>query len=1103
MRKETAPSEKTKKDELASHKEIRAGVRDQGKVFDDENQEPGEEVTSREDPEALPHKETEGEANAEDTSTGHPPGAADSPVVHAGTEGPYSIRAMGEPDPTGGSAPGKDTSSGPPSERPAHTDQGDHDSSSSEANAGPPNEGEPAAESTPLATSQGDASTAESIPDSTGPDTSSVEANSEQATSAPGPGTSSEADSAQENKPATSNDGDEPIAETISETAAQETVGDTENVEETPSQQDAESPVEGGPVAESTPLATSQGDASTAESIPDSTGPDTSSDEGNSEQATSAPGPGTSSEADSAQENKPETSNDGDEPIVETTSEIAAQETGADTENVEETSSQQDAESPVEGDPVAESTPFATSQGDASTAESIPDSTGPDTSSGEGNAEKTSSAPGPGTFSEADAAQENKPATSNDGDEPIAETTSETAAQETGADTENVEESSSTPDTEKPAATKEEVTSADASDSTDHDFSSAEANAGQPVEGQPATTSAPQPVERTDKQGGETPDDASGKDTTDHQDMEIAAHEDDIHDDGDELVHADYSQYSKEELVGTIKKLTKIDDFKKLDVVLNIVDPLFQDKKQAERKAALEKYISEGGSEEDFAYKNELDQRYDAYYKLIKERKNKFYGDLGRQKLENYQKASGLLEKLRHLVDGEESTTSINAIKEIQEEWKTIGQVPPQHVRNLWASYNALMDRFYDNRSIYFELKELDRRKNLKAKEELCVRAEKLEEVANLKDAIKELNELHNEYKHIGPVPKARQEALWQRFKAASDNVYARRKTYYEDLKKDLEVNLEAKARLRDEVQPYATFDSDRIVDWNSKTQEILDIQKRWEAIGGLPRDRAHEVNKPFWSAFKRFFNNKNGFFKKLEGQREGNLKLKEVLVAKANELKESTDWNQTANDLKNLQNEWRNIGPVPEKHRNEVYQRFKKACDFFFENRRNRFKEVEKGYEKNLKQKEEICQKILKLAREGAGDIGQLEALQEEWNNIGFVPKNAIRSSQDMFARAVDQFIASSSLGEDEKNKLKITTRLTSLKGTPNANRKLNKKEFTLRRQITNLENDISLWKNNLEFFANSKNADQVRQEFDEKIEKAKRQLEELKAQLKIIKDI
>ncbi len=619
---------------------------------------------------------------------------------------------------------------------------------------------------------------------------------------------------------------------------------------------------------------------------------------------------------------------------------------------------------------------------------------------------------------------------------------------------------------------------------------------------EPETPTAETPVE---EEASDTEKAAEGETgaATGFDDLGAADHEEEIHDDGDELVHADYTQYSKEELVKTIKTLTKLDDFKKLDIVLNIITPLFQAMKEGDRAKALERYIADGGSEEDFSYKNELDQKYDAYYKLIKERKHKFYGDLGRQKLENYQKATELLEKLRHLVDGEESTTSINAIKEIQEEWKATGQVPPQHVRNLWASYNALMDRFYDNRSIYFELKELDRKKNLTAKEELCVRAEKLEQQENLRDAIKELNELHNEYKHIGPVPKAQQEALWQRFKAASDKIYARRKTHYDELKKDLEVNLEAKAKLRDEVQPFAEFNSDRIVEWNKKTQEILEIQKRWEAIGGLPRERAHEVNKPFWSAFKRFFNNKNAFFKKLEGERGENLKLKEALVAKAVELKDSTDWNQTANELKKLQQDWRNIGPVPEKHRNEVYQRFKQACDTFFDNRRNSFKEVEKGYEENLKLKEDVCQRILKLAEEGAGDIGQLEALQEEWNNIGFVPKNAIRSSQEMFAKAVDKFITNSSLDEEEKTKLKITTKLTSLKGTPNANRKLNKKEFNLRRQITNLENDISLWKNNLEFFANSKNADQVREEFDLKIDNAKKELMELKAQLKIIKNI
>src|SRR5690606_34073428 len=109
------------------------------------------------------------------------------------------------------------------------------------------------------------------------------------------------------------------------------------------------------------------------------------------------------------------------------------------------------------------------------------------------------------------------------------------------------------------------------------------------------------------------------------------------------------------------------------------------------------------------------------------------------------------------------------ALKEIQNEWRSIGPVPSQYVRSLWANYSALIDRFYDKRSIYFELKELDRKKNLEAKLEICEKAERLDQVENIKEAIKELNQLHEEFKHIGPVPKDEQEEVWRRFKAASD----------------------------------------------------------------------------------------------------------------------------------------------------------------------------------------------------------------------------------------------------------------------------------------------------------------------------------------------
>src|SRR5690606_36210468 len=206
-----------------------------------------------------------------------------------------------------------------------------------------------------------------------------------------------------------------------------------------------------------------------------------------------------------------------------------------------------------------------------------------------------------------------------------------------------------------------------------------------------------------------------------------------------------------------------------------------------------------------------------------------------------------------------------------------------------------------------------------------------LAEVEIIKDAIRELNELHQEFKHIGPVPAEEKEAGWQRFKAASDAVYARRDAYLQTLQSELQQNLDAKSKLAEEVQACVSFDSDRIKLWNEKTREILELQKRWEAVGGLPRAKARDVNKKFWSAFKTFFNNKNQFFRKLDEEREQNLQIKNELVRQAQELRESKDWEATSNTLKALQQKWKDVGPVPEKFREKVFREFKDACDYFF----------------------------------------------------------------------------------------------------------------------------------------------------------------------------
>jgi hypothetical protein len=588
-------------------------------------------------------------------------------------------------------------------------------------------------------------------------------------------------------------------------------------------------------------------------------------------------------------------------------------------------------------------------------------------------------------------------------------------------------------------------------------------------------------------------------DLSDRDEHHDEHHEDEVHE------HVDYSHHTKAQFADLIKDLAKDVNFKKVDNILREIKPLYDDIRDKERAEALLKFTAGGGTEEDFDYKgDDNDNVFDANFKLIRDRRAQYFKQQEEQKVDNLQKKQEILEKLRVLSDSQDTSDQFDSFKTLQREWKAIGAVPGPQAKTLWANYHALLDRFYDNQSIYFELKELDRRKNLEAKIELCVRAEKLADVEIIKDAIRELNELHHEFKHLGPVPKEDKEAVWQRFKAASDAVYAKRDAYLQNLQQELQVNLGGKASLSDEVQQFIDFNSDRIKEWNQKTKEILELQKRWEVIGGLPRAKAKEVNKKFWSAFKTFFNNKNAFFKKLDEEREQNLQLKNDLVKKALELKESNDWERTSNELKNLQQKWKDVGPVPEKFREKVFKEFKDACDHFFEQRRTQHGKVESEQAENLRLKEDVCSDLEAHASAHTGTEDILLELQAKFNSIGFVPKKDINAIRTRYHEAVERFINSiPGITEDEKGKITLENQLNELRSDPMAERKIFQKEQVIRKKISKVENDIALWKNNLEFFGRSKNADKFKDEFNDKIREASDHLKQLKEQLKLLKTV
>jgi len=599
----------------------------------------------------------------------------------------------------------------------------------------------------------------------------------------------------------------------------------------------------------------------------------------------------------------------------------------------------------------------------------------------------------------------------------------------------------------------------------------------------------------------------------DHTETAVLQSEADLVDHSEEVVqvaHAtdtlDYLHYSKDQLIAALRELTTQADHVNVDPVLRDIRNAYEEIRQREKDSAFNRYLIDGGTPDGFDYKgDERDVTFDQLLKTIRDKRQQYLWQVEDQRNNNYRRKLELLEQLRQLADSEDvRANQFDKFKQLQTEWKNIGAVPGIHAKTLWANYHALVDRFYDNQSIYFELKELDRKKNLEAKLELCVRAEKLSEVERIKDAVRELNELHHEFKHIGPVPREEKEAVWNRFKAASDAVYARRDEFLKRLQQDLQSNLEKKTALCNAVAEFAAFKSDRIKEWNQKTKEILELQKKWETVGSVPKSKTREINKRFWTAFKAFFHAKGLFFKALDEQRTDNLKKKQELVQKALALRESTDWEKTTEELKNLQRQWKEIGPVPDKFRNKVFNEFKEACDYFFDQRREQRNKQENDQLGNLKEKEALCEEMERAAQSGTATIEQLHEFETRFGAIGFVPRNHMNNIRSRYQAAVEKLVnAITNLSNEERERLLLQNQLLDLKGDPMAAKKLLVKEQAIRKKIVKVENDIALWRNNLEFFARSKNADDLRQEFNTKIKVASEQLDHLKQKLKLLRSV
>ena len=549
------------------------------------------------------------------------------------------------------------------------------------------------------------------------------------------------------------------------------------------------------------------------------------------------------------------------------------------------------------------------------------------------------------------------------------------------------------------------------------------------------------------------------------------------------------SKLTKEEVIQRLKEIDE-DACNADKQEIDALKQNFYKLHKAEQEAARKAFIEGGGKAEEFTpTPDPQEAEFKQVMGSIKEKRNTLTAAQEQEKEENLAKKLAILDKMKEFTETPEDTGKrYNEFKQLQQEWNEIKQVPAAKVNELWKSYQLYTEKFYDMLKLNNEFREYDFKKNLEAKLHLCEAAEKLATEPDVVSAFHQLQKLHQEFRSIGPVAKELRENIWARFKAASTTVNRRHQQHFEELKEKEQNNLDQKTVICEIVESmeYDTFKT--FADWEDKTQEILALQAKWKTIGYAPQKMNVKIFERFRAACDEFFRRKAAFFKSIKESMAENLEKKKALCEKAESLKDSTDWKETAEILTKLQKEWKTIGPVAKKHSDAVWKRFIGACDYFFE-QKNKATSSQRSIEsENQAKKEAVISQLKALDEARTTDeatADKTRALMKEWNSIGFVPFKEKDRLYKEYHAVVDRLFDKLHLSATEK-------KLSNFKSGLNKEGNLYRDREKLVRTYEGLKNDIQTYENNLGFLnSSSKKGNSLVSEINRKIERLKADME------------
>lgn len=565
-----------------------------------------------------------------------------------------------------------------------------------------------------------------------------------------------------------------------------------------------------------------------------------------------------------------------------------------------------------------------------------------------------------------------------------------------------------------------------------------------------------------------------------------------------EQVTQNYQTLDREDLLKEFQNLLNANNFDVLKQRARLIKDVFEAKSKEIYAKAFEKFLEEGGVKED--YKSELDTIDIDFRKLYgeyRERRQKYLEKQEQDKIDNLEKKKAVLEELRTLLQQEGSLKEIYDIfNQLQAKWKEIGAVPRSEANSLWESYHFLIEKFYDKVKINRELLEI----GMKKKIALCERVESLLLEPSINDSFRQLQECHQLWKEIGRVSADKSDEIWERFKKASDAVNKRCQEHYEKIREEQNNNLLAKKALCEKLEELLKTELLTVKDWTEATTKVNELFDLWKTIGPVPR----EENENIWNRFKKpidkFYEDKKEAFVKMKESQDENYQKKVELCLQAEVIAERSDWKRATEDLLKLQEEWKNVGYVSKKQSDKLWVRFRQACDKFFERKAQDYQNRKDNESENIAKKEALIQAVkdFSFTEDKQHNLDVIKDFQRQWSEVGYVSTDERNRLYAEFRKAIDAHFDKLQSDSMESNLNNYKMRLEAVEGKVNVSRE--KKD--LLDKIQKLQNDLNVWENNLGFLASSKQADLLKAEFDKKIEKAKAEIQLLKAKVKLLEE-